>query len=205
MKKKNTKKNDYFPRKFSRLDDNPIDTILYDIAELLSPIFKLLNFTPNMFTTLSFITGLISLYNFYIKNYNYSAIYYVVSYWFDTIDGHYARKYNMQTKFGDYYDHVTDVIVNVMFYYLFYINNDIDITYKKYFLILFIITLKLTSYHFGCVEIKNKNDKRFLKSDTIKIMGTSFCNDKLFITSFFNSGTIIMLTTIYILLHKISQ
>ena len=45
MKKKLVKKeNDDFPRKMNRKDDNPIDTILYDIADLLSPFFKKLNF-----------------------------------------------------------------------------------------------------------------------------------------------------------------
>ena len=203
MKKKLVKKeNDDFPRKMNRKDDNPIDTILYDIADLLSPFFKKLNFTPNMFTTLSFLTGLLSAYYYYLKKYNFTAIFYILSYWFDTIDGHFARKYNMQTRFGDYYDHVTDVLVNVMFLFLFYKNQDMPFIYKKYFFIFAIIITRWTSYHFNCVEKKNHPDPRFIKSDTLNFMCRGMCNDNLNLTSFFNAGTLIMYITIYILLHK---
>lgn len=203
MKKKLVKKeNDDFPRKMNRTDDNPIDTILYDIADFLSPLFKKLNFTPNMFTTLSFLTGLLSAYYYYLKKYNLTAIFYIISYWFDTIDGHFARKYNMQTRFGDYYDHVTDVLVNVMFLFLFYKNQDMPFIYKKYFFIFAIIITRWTGYHFNCVEIKNDKDPRFIKSDTLNFMCRGMCNDNLNVTSFFNAGTLIMYITIYILLHK---
>ena len=119
----------------NKKDNNPIDTILYDIADLLSPFFKKLNFTPNMFTTFSFLTGLLSAYYYYLKKYNLTAIFYILSYWFDTIDGHFARKYNMQTRFGDYYDHVTDILLNTILFVLFYINQDMPFYYKKYFFI----------------------------------------------------------------------
>ncbi len=155
-----------------------------------------------MLTTLSFITGLFSAYYFYLKKYNLSVMFYIISYWFDTVDGHFARKYNMQTNFGDYYDHVTDVLVNLIFFILFYLNNDMPSFYKKIFLILSLIILNWTGYHFNCVEKRNQYDKRFLKSDTINFMTQNKCNDKLYITSFFNSGTIILFITIYILLHK---
>ena len=154
-----------------------------------------------MFTTLSFITGLYSAYLFYIKEYKLSSILYLISYWFDTIDGHYARKYNMQSNFGDYYDHVTDVLVYLIFVYLIYINNDMPIFYKKYALVIFIIVMSGTSYHFGCVQQKNKNDKRYLHSETIQAIDFKKCDDKLATTSIFNAGTIVSITCIYIYLH----
>ena len=32
-----------------------------------------------------------------------------VGYFFDCMDGHFARKYNMVTEFGDMYDYITDL------------------------------------------------------------------------------------------------
>ena len=31
------------------------------------------------------------------------------------MDGDFARKYNMESKFGDYYDHITDTLGVVIF------------------------------------------------------------------------------------------
>jgi len=42
-----------------------------------------------------------------------SAFSYLISYMFDCWDGYYARKYNMESKFGDYYDHVSDMFIGI--------------------------------------------------------------------------------------------
>ena len=52
-------------RKLKEHHENPIDNIIYIIVEILDPIFYRLNFTPNIITTLSLITGLLSGYYFY--------------------------------------------------------------------------------------------------------------------------------------------
>ena len=50
-------------------------------------------------------------------NYIISAILYLTRYIFDCIDGFYARKYNMTTVFGDWYDHISDILINLIYIY----------------------------------------------------------------------------------------
>ena len=91
--------------------ENPIDNIVLDIGIETLPIFRNLGFTPNGLTTLSLIFGLMSVYNLYYNNKILFAVWYLVSYFFDSIDGMMARKYNMVSKFGDIYDHAKDCLV----------------------------------------------------------------------------------------------
>ena len=67
-------------------------------------------YKPNHITTLSFISQLLAIR--YLLNYDalsFSFLYFL-GYYFDCIDGPMARKHDMVTVFGDWYDHVTDVI-----------------------------------------------------------------------------------------------
>ena len=100
-----------------KLDDN-IDNIIIKYGRTLYPTFRKLNFTANDITTLSLISGFISVYFLYKKRYILSSIMYFVSYIFDCLDGNYARTYKLVSKFGDYYDHMKDLIIGIMIYYL---------------------------------------------------------------------------------------
>ena len=98
-------------RKIEKRHENPLDNILIDLSDALCPFFKKLGFTPNWITTLSLIFGLLAVYCLY-KGYLWLfAILYFISYFFDNMDGNYARKYNMTSKIGDYYDHIKDIVV----------------------------------------------------------------------------------------------
>lgn len=106
-----------------KLDDNienPIDLILLNITTELNPYYKGLHFTPNILTTLSLIITLLGLYLHYKGYYVIGGILYFIGYYFDCADGNFARTYNMATKFGDYYDHITDLIKFSIFVYLIY-------------------------------------------------------------------------------------
>ena len=92
-------------RKIPEELENPIDNILIELAEKLNPYFYKLGFNPNGVTTLSLIFGILSCYFYYLKYYLFSSISMFISYFFDVMDGNFARRYNMQTQFGDYYDH----------------------------------------------------------------------------------------------------
>ena len=107
-----------------------VDSIISLISEKTLPKFKKINFTPNGITTLSLIFGLLSVFLFYKKHYYSAALSYFISYIFDCTDGMYARKYNMVTKFGDYYDHIKDVIVYILLIVVFIIDKSISIKYK---------------------------------------------------------------------------
>ena len=59
--------------------------------------------------------GFSSAYFIYTHQFLLSAALFIFAYIFDCLDGYVARTYNMVTKFGDYYDHVTDVLKLVVF------------------------------------------------------------------------------------------
>ncbi len=90
--------------------ENPLDIILYNIADKVSPFFYKLKFTPNIITTLSNILCIISIFFIYKKNYKLAGIFYFISYFFDCLDGFYARKYKMTSEFGRIYDNISDII-----------------------------------------------------------------------------------------------
>ena len=66
------------------------------------------------------------------------------------MDGDFARKYNMESKFGDYYDHITDTLRLVIFICIIAYQYNEKINYK--ICILTIIMFILTCTHLGCQE-----------------------------------------------------
>ena len=90
----------------------------YPISEFLMPIFKFLSFTPNMITTLSLITISFAVYFLFVDS-RISALFLIISYTFDCLDGMFARKYNMCSAFGMAYDYTKDGIMNTIFFLTF--------------------------------------------------------------------------------------
>ncbi|MDD4931400.1 MAG: CDP-alcohol phosphatidyltransferase family protein [Candidatus Colwellbacteria bacterium] len=116
------------PRKLPNHLECPFDILLYKIIEPLSNLFHTLNFTPNMLTTISTIFGALAFYFLYKRREELFVGSLILYYLFDCLDGYYARKYGMCTKFGDYYDHVKDLIValtviGLIFYRLYRSKN----------------------------------------------------------------------------------
>jgi len=188
-------------RKISPKYENPLDDYTTKIVELINPFFKKLNFTPNALTTISLITGLYSVYFIKNKKFEKAALFYLISYFFDIQDGNYARKYNMVTVFGDYYDHVKDitVIVLVLYYlYPYYKNN------KNAIIIFFILAIGMMS-QLGCQEIYYNSNDDENESYTLNIT-RKFCPIKnkkqickiMHFTKFLGCGTFIAYTTLAI-------
>ena len=140
-------------RKIARYYQSPIDALLYDIAEKLSPMFKRYNLTPNHITTIANIVRGLSLVMFYKKHYKVSAVLYIIGYYFDCMDGYFARRYNMTTKFGDLYDHISDVVIHLI---LLWLLLRIKFRYKTNILTLLALLLIGAFTHMGCQEILYK-------------------------------------------------
>ena len=104
-------------------DHNTIDFYLFKYL-INGPITMTYNLglTPNFLTTISFLLQLYSIYNLTLYSIGSFQFYYLLGYYFDCIDGPMARKYDMVTKFGDFYDHGTDTICFswVLYYYFTY-------------------------------------------------------------------------------------
>jgi hypothetical protein len=139
-------------RKIPSRFENPIDNVLISHIHSIQPHFFKLGFTPNILTTLSLVCHLFSMF-FFVNNQKYytfySAIFFILSYYFDCFDGHFARSYHMVTTFGDYYDHVGDVFKNLLFIWLIY--KYFNPYFYSSLLVLFIFSV-LLSIHISCQE-----------------------------------------------------
>jgi hypothetical protein len=135
-------------RKLPHRIDGPIDVVLLDIIEYIKfPRPGI--FTPNMLTSLSFGFGLLACYLVYTYKFVFGAVSYSLSYFFDCADGYVARKYNMVSSFGDVYDHITDITVwFLLFYILYSLNPLLFLQFVPAILLLFY----LMSIHFSFQE-----------------------------------------------------
>jgi phosphatidylglycerophosphate synthase len=182
--------------------ENFIDNILISIVDTIQPVFYKLGFTPNILTTISLICWLFALY-FFVNDGIYYTFYTVLliilSYFFDCFDGHFARSYNMVTKFGDYYDHISDIFKSILFVYFICTVY----TSKAYYVLpILFIFLILSFMHLACQELYYNNT-----SDTLSflkylcIANKKNVNSVLGITRCFGCGTlhlVIVLTVIYL-------
>jgi phosphatidylglycerophosphate synthase len=170
--------------------DNPFDNLLIELADYLCPFFKKTGHTPNMITTYSLIFGLLSilfLYKGYIWGF---AISYIISYFFDCMDGHFARKYKMTSKGGDLYDHIKDISIYILLIIIVYIK------YKKVIkisdIIILIVFLFINCVHLGCQQKQQDegSDKETL--DNFQ----KLCPDKniVYYTRFFGLGTFVIIS-----------
>jgi len=156
-------------RKILRSDENPLDNVLIDISDWLCPAFKKIGFTPNRITFLSLLFALISLWFLWRYNMILFTVFYFISYFFDCMDGHFARRYKMTSKGGDMFDHGKDVSVNILLvfilFYRFPVSNKIRI---QAIVILLLISLLMCA-HLGCQERIYPKDESGTLSFTKKL------------------------------------
>lgn len=184
-------------RKITSDMENPIDDILLDMCESTMETLHQYNFTPNMITTIGNVFRLFSIYSIFHGHKLIFVVFYLLGYYFDCLDGHYARKYNMATKFGDYYDHISDIVFNaILIYYIFWVS---PLVHKKYYwniVIIYILFFFGLNVHFGCQQSLKKcgedDEGEFL--DMFK--NSCFTKDMIHWTKYFGSGTFISLTAL---------
>ena len=154
-------------RKIAEKYDDRFDNLLYRIADKIVPFAFLLGMTPNMITTLSNISCIICIVLLLKSQYLWACFFLILSYYFDCMDGHMARKYNMVTVFGDYYDHISDVLkITAVLATLYYINR---VKFFRFIPVLIILVI-LFSRHLGCQELLYNIDQ----SPTLKPL-KNFC------------------------------
>lgn len=168
--------------------DNPIDVYLVRLFDNHSDFFKKTGHTPNILTTYSLIFGLLSCYFLNIKSIVLFSIFYTISYFFDCADGHFARKYNMTSKFGDIYDHTKDILVGIIILYITFKNSSHNITPVT--ILLLIVFIFLAVFHLSCQE-NNCNDEFKDKDNGSLKLTRSLCKKKENIkwSRFFGTGT----------------
>jgi len=192
-------------RKIPAEYDNPIDNIILDFVEIMNPFYKELGFTPNILTTFSLIFAVLTLFFYVKRKYVLSSIFYLISYYFDCQDGNFARKYGMETAFGDLYDHLTDNIFNVSLTYLLLTNKKISYNYKIAYVIIVSVLLVLAFYHLSCTEIYMDKNTNYGKKQVLISLLKKFCKDETALNNYkyFAIGTYIMINAIIILMHTL--
>ena len=148
-----------------------------------------------MVTTLSLITGIISAYMIHKKNYKIAGILFFIAYYFDCVDGKLARKYNMTSKFGDYYDHISDIIKFLLIMYVLYKDN---YTRFKNFSIIIILLVILCLFHLGCQQGIYNDTGKESESPTLDVLKPSKESSLLNInnTKYFGCGTFYIIVSI---------
>lgn len=137
-------------RKVDASIENPIDNMMIEISESLSPYFKNVGYTPNGLTTISLFFGLAALYSLYNYDVVLFAIYFALAHLFDCMDGYYARKYNMVTEGGDKYDHFKDLIVAIAGLYIIYARY--NVLAFPVLLLIMLAMMVLSMMSVGCHE-----------------------------------------------------
>lgn len=141
--------------------DDPVDIFYKKYIDIINPHFKDAGMTPNMITSISLAFGLLACYLYYKSYYISAALAYIVSYFFDTMDGYFARIYDMGSVFGSYYDSISDNAVALLLLILLYKNPNISGSAKIAMVLVFIIYGFGTAYHMSCQEkyVKKTNEK----------------------------------------------
>ncbi len=136
--------------------ENPVDVILLKLVDKHLDFYKSICLTPNILTTLSLVSGLYAAYMIYNGHFVIGSILYMLAYYFDCADGKFARKFNMISKFGDYYDHISDVFKFSLTIYALYVTNS---KYFGYLILIAPLLLLLLCIQMGYQEIiYNKDD-----------------------------------------------
>lgn len=185
-------------RKVSPEYTNPIDHILLTFVETTNPLFHKLKFTPNMLTTLSLFFELLFIYYYYHQDYTKSAISFGLGYLFDCYDGNYARTYNMQSDFGDKYDHFTDIFTIIALLFLVLTNKNIKRETKIVFMIINSVLAIISYYNLSCQDVYCDEDSNCETS----MFFIKFCNNpkNMRYTKYFDCGSLILFNTILIAL-----
>lgn len=143
---------EYYNIKMRKLPSHlecPMDNVVYVVIEKIAPVFHKFGATPNQITTFSNVFGIGAAYFIYTYRFVSGAACFACAYVLDCLDGYVARKYNMVSKFGDLYDHVSDVFKIVITLVALYSVNS---TMFKYFFPIYVLLFSLQLVHFGCQE-----------------------------------------------------
>ena len=153
--------------------ENPIDIGFINIAKAVSPALHKVGATPNMITTLSVIASYLAVRSIYLgQPKRWFILWAFLAYMFDCIDGYFARKYDMCTVFGDYYDHISDVVYMSLLLYVAFWKRGLNTEAKKYkwlIALVFIIVGLGALIHIGIQENIYVNNQQ---SPTLKICST---------------------------------
>ena len=173
--------------------ENPVDAALVNFTQRLNPLYRELGMTPNMLTTLSLLCALVGLWLCHNtpKWGAFGAAIFFIGYYFDCADGNFARKYGMESEFGDLYDHISDHVKVVLFLYVF-ARSHISTRLKLKIAGVLVVLALVLPFHIGCVEMLYDSTKTH---DAFLRMASPLCpwpEEMIAFTRFGGSGTFML-------------
>ena len=144
---------------------HPFESYVYRTLNDYLHYLKPYNVTPNQLTTCNIIASILSAYCLYNNQKYLAIIFFIVSYILDCSDGLYARKYKMVSKFGDYYDHISDLVQYLLYAYILF--GKYNLWNYKIIILLLLVYIILHISYLGCMEkiyaSKSNNSLSFSK------------------------------------------
>lgn len=166
----------------------------------LFPFFRQLNLTANDITYLSIILSFYGAYAIYNNNYKIGAICFLIQYFFDCLDGHYARTYNMVSQEGDKLDHYKDLLIGGYVYYTLFRYWQ----HSKIYLLILLFLVYVLKVQLGCLDKYQQTEFNVDTNGLVFEKLTEFCKAnnkngilrKLKDISLIGNGTLILYTSI---------
>ena len=131
-----------------------LDALYSKFVYTTVPFWHAINITPNVLTTFGLISSIACVYFVHRRNTVLSIVFLLLRMYFDYADGIKARKYNQTSKFGDWYDHIVDVL----FFFIPLVIVLLMTENKWVYIIPVVIFTTTTVINIGCIE-KLYNEK----------------------------------------------
>lgn len=149
-------------KRIAKLVDDKITNFAYNTCDRLSPSFYKYNLTPNILTTISVVFSMIGNFLLIKNKYLLSVLYHSLGIFFDACDGCHARNTNNTTLFGDIYDHVTDYIIFIIYFYILFKKYEKHTNLRFIMILLIIFGLSMFASIFGCIEKYSYINNQFI-------------------------------------------
>jgi phosphatidylglycerophosphate synthase len=155
-------------RSLPRDKECPVDTLILDMCEEVAPFFHKTGHSANVITFEGALLSAYGIYSLWQRNLVPFAIFYALGYAFDCLDGFYARKYNMVSTFGEYFEHAKDIATTWIFFLVLYKRYTIPPWAVK---TLFITGVGLC-IHMGHQQayLREKNEKKKKKREFLNVL-----------------------------------
>lgn len=175
-------------RKVPKDYECPFDRMLYEVATTLDPFFHSVGFTANSITFLSIVFEILSLRALANRSSMFAA-YNMIGYFFDCMDGYFARKHNQVSRFGDMLDHVSDIVYYIGFIVI------ILMVYQPFEQVVILSTTSLLFFlamsHLSCQElVYNKPEESSTLGIIPKVCTKENVHHVIPFSRFFGTGTL---------------
>jgi phosphatidylglycerophosphate synthase len=91
-----------------------VDVYLLRFTKQALPLFYATGHTPNVLTFYGLVLRLLAAFALTKASLGLFICFWLLGYLFDCMDGQFARMYKMTSDFGDFFDHMSDLVVHIV-------------------------------------------------------------------------------------------